>query len=142
MAKSLLILLFVSQLAYADLFDFGTDNESIKSDLPALVEKLKTLNMKDDPEYEESFNKTVRAIENAMEQEKLFCSGEAADSEGKTLPPAQKQLCMRELKKEYLEASMAILDLKKKYLAFIHQRQLERLNEVQKKLKADIEKNF
>lgn len=142
MVKSLLILLFVSQLAHADLFDFGSDKEILKSELPDLIKKLKTLNMKDDPEYEESFNKSVRDIENALEHEKLFCSGEATDSEGKTLPPAQKQLCMRELKKDYLEASMAILELKKKYLAFIHQRQLEKLNEVQKKLKADIEKNF
>jgi hypothetical protein len=49
---------------------------------------------------------------------------------------------MRELKKQYLEATNVIFDLKKKYLGLIHQRQLQKLGEIQKSLKADIEKNF
>lgn len=142
MVQSFLILfLFVSPVR-ADIFDFDTEKNEVVSKIPALIEKLKKMEMKDGPQYEESFNKTVKAIEDGMEEEKLFCSGEATDSEGKTLPPAQKQLCMRELKKHYLEASMTIFDIKKKYLSFIHQKQIQELNEVQKKLKADIEKNF
>jgi hypothetical protein len=35
-----------------------------------------------------------------------------------------------------------IFDLKKKYLGLIHNRQIEKLSEIQKKLKADIEKSF
>jgi hypothetical protein len=84
----------------------------------------------------------VKNIENAMEEEKLYCTGEASNKEGKTLPSAQKPLCMRELKKQYLEATNVIFDLKKKYLGLIHQRQLQKLGEIQKSLKADIEKNF
>lgn len=144
MVKSLLVLfLCISLNAQADLFDFGTERGAGKeSKIPALVEKLKGLEMSDSPAFEETFNQAVKAIENSVEEEKLYCSGEAADSEGKTLAPAQKQLCMRELKKHYTEATTVIFDLKKKYLGFIHQRQLKKLSEIQSKLKADIEKNF
>lgn len=142
MVKFILILscLFVFE-AKADLFDFDSDKPR-ESKIPALVEKLKGLEMKEDPAYEEAFNQSVKSIENSMEEEKLFCSGEATDAEGKALPKEQKQLCMRELKKHYLNATMTIFDIKKKYLGFIHQRQLEKLTEIQKKLKADIEKDF
>jgi len=142
MVKSLLIFsLLISFSAQADLFDFDSDGGK-DSKVPTLVEKLKNLEMKDDPAFEQTFNLNVKAIENAVEEEKLYCSGEATDSSGKTLPPAQKQLCMRELKKHYIEAMSTVFDLKKKYLGFIHQRQVEKLSEIQKKLKADIEKNF
>lgn len=142
MVKSLLIVsLFITFSAHADLFDFNSEGGK-ESKIPALVEKLKVLEMKDDPAYEQAFNLNVKAIENGVEEEKLYCSGEATDSAGKTLPPAQKQLCMRELKKHYIEAMSTVFDLKKKYLGFIHQRQVEKLSEIQKKLKADIEKNF
>ena len=142
MVKSLLVLLFAIYLsAHADIFDFGSD-AGIKSKIPDLIEKLKSVEMSNTPAYEEAFNQHVKAIENGVEEEKLLCSGEASDASGKTIPPAQKQLCMRELKKHYLEAQSTIFDLKKKYLGFVHQRQLERLTEIQKKLKADIEKNF
>jgi len=142
MVKSLLIIsLLISFSAQADLFDFDSDGGK-DSKVPTLVEKLKNLEMKDDPAFEQTFNLNVKAIENAVEEEKLYCSGEATDSSGKTLPPAQKQLCMRELKKHYIEAMSTVFDLKKKYLGFIHQRQVEKLSEIQKKLKADIEKNF
>jgi hypothetical protein len=142
MVKSFLILgLILSLNARADLFDFGSDSGA-KSRIPGLIEKLKGLEMKDDPEFEETFNQAVKSIENGIEEEKLYCAGEAADNAGKVLPVAQKQLCMRELKKHYLEASTTIFDLKKKYLGFIHQKQIQKLTEIQKKLKADIEKNF
>ena len=142
MVKFILILscLFVFE-AKADLFDFDSDKPR-ESKIPALVEKLKGLEMKEDPAYEEAFNQSVKTIENSMEDEKLFCSGEATDAEGKALPKEQKQLCMRELKKHYLNATMTVFDIKKKYLGFIHQKQLEKLTEIQKKLKADIEKDF
>lgn len=133
--------MLLSQLAYADLFEFGSDSgRELK--IPALVEKLKNLDMKEGPAYDDNFNQTVKAIENSIEEEKLYCAGEAPDEQGKTLPANQKQLCMRELKKHYLDAMDTIFELKKKYLAFIHQKQMDKLGEVQKKLKTDIEKNF
>lgn len=142
MARFILISFFVfSFAAHADLFDFGKD-KGLESRIPGLVEKLKGLEMKADPSYDEIFNQHVKAIENAVEEEKLYCSGEASNSEGKTLPANQKQLCMRELKKHYLEATETIFDMKKKYLGILHQRQIQKLGEIQKKLKSDIEKNF
>jgi hypothetical protein len=142
MAQSFyLFFLFLSLNANANLFDFGTDGAR-ESKIPSLIAKLKKVEIKDDAAYEEVFNQAVRALENGVEEEKLYCSGEAQDSEGKTLPPSQKQLCMRELKKHYLEATSAIFDLKKKYLGVIHQKHIQRLSEIQAKQKADIEKNF
>lgn len=139
MVRFILILCF-SFSAHADFFGFGSDSE--KSKIPDLVEKLQKLEMKDGPEFEEVFNQTIKSIENAVEEEKLFCSGEIADTEGKTLPAAKKPLCMRELKKRYVESMNAIFEVKKKYLAFIHQRQMNNLTEIQKKINADIEKSF
>lgn len=142
MVKFVLILFgLMSYQADANLFDFGSDNPR-ESRIVTLIENLKKLDMKDDSSYEEDFNKGVKAIEVGVEEEKLYCAGEATDADGKALPKDQKQLCMRELKKHYLEATTVIFDLKKKYLGLIHQKQLERLSEIQKKLKSDIEKSF
>lgn len=142
MAKFILISFFIfSFSAHADLFDFGKD-KGLESRIPGLIEKLKGLEMKADPSYDEVFNQHVKAIENAVEEEKLYCSGEASSSEGKTLPANQKQLCMRELKKHYLDATETIFDMKKKYLGILHQKQIQKLGEIQNKLKSDIEKNF
>lgn len=143
MVKSVLILfLLVTVNARADLFDFGSEKGSRENKLPQLIEKLKSLEMKDDPAFEDVFNQSVKAIESGIEQEKLFCSGEAVDDKGKTLASSQKQVCMRELKKQYLDATSTIFDLKKKYLGFIHEKQIQRLTEIQTKQKAEIEKNF
>lgn len=140
MVRVILIFFLMSGLAYADLFDFGSEG-SRGEKIPTLIEKLKGLDMKG-PGYDDSFNQTVKGIESAVEEEKLYCSGEATDSQGKALAANQKQLCMRELKKHYLDAMDTIFELKKKYLLLLHQKQVEGLSEVQKKLKADIEKNF
>ncbi len=137
----LLVLFFLSLPASADLFDFAGE-KSANSRIPVLVQKLRGLEMKDGPEFEELFNQTVKGIENAVEEEKLYCAGEAANASGKTVEPSQKQLCMRELKKAYIEATAVMFDAKKKYLGFIHERQLRKLSEIQTRLRADIEKNF
>jgi hypothetical protein len=143
MAKPIfLILLFLSLNASANLFDFGTDGGSRESKIPGLTAALKKIEIKDDPAFEDSFNQAVKALENGVEEEKLYCAGESQVREGKSLPASQKQLCMRELKKHYLEATSTIFELKKKYLGVIHKRHIERLTETQTKQKADIEKNF
>jgi len=135
------ILIFcISFHASADFLGFSAD--STKSKIPEIVAKLKSIEVEDGPIYEEKFNQLVKLIENSMEEEKLFCSGETADSGGKVLPNKSKQLCFRELKTHYLEAIETIFNLKKKYLGLIHNRQIEKLTEIQKKLKADIEKSF
>ena len=114
MVKLVLILCFILP-AHADLFGFGAD-KTLKSRIPGLTEKLKNLQLKTDPGFEDVFNRTVKDIENSIEEEKLYCSGEAPDSDGKTLAADQKQLCFRELKKNYLEAVDVIFEAKKKYL--------------------------
>lgn len=133
--------LIFSFSAYADFLGFKTDDSS-KSKIPDLIEKLNKLEVEDSPAYEEKFNQLVKAIENSMEEEKLYCSGESADSSGKVLPKESKQLCFRDLKTNYLSAMDTIFNLKKKYLGLIHNRQIEKLTEIQKKLKADIDKSF
>ncbi len=140
MVRLILICLLI-QSAHADIFGFGSD-KTFKSRIPALTEKLQKLPLKTDPGFEETFNLTVKELENGIEEEKLYCSGEAADSEGKVLAPDQKQLCFRELKKSYIEAVEVIFEAKKKYLQLLHNEQQNRLSEIQRKLKADIEKNF
>ena len=139
MFRIILILLFSFQ-AQADFLGFKTAGD-FKSKIPDQVEKLKNLKMDNGPLYEDSFNQIVKSIENAMEEEKLYCAGEAADSNGKFLTK-EKELCFRELKTNYLEALDSIFDLKKKYLGLIHTRQISGLTAVQKKLKNDIEKSF
>ena len=136
-----IVILYSSLNTYADFLGFGGE-EGTPSQLPTLIQNLKKLDMKADPAYEENFNKGVKAIETRVEEEKLYCSGEVADAQGKILPSNKKQLCIRELKKYYVEAMDVIHGLKKKYLGLIHSKQIERLEEVHKKLKADIEKNF
>ena len=142
MAKFILIFaLFISTFAHADFLGFGT-NDGYASRLPPLIEKLKSLRLSNDPGFEDIFNQVVKNIETGLEEEKLFCSGEATDPKGRTLPKEQKQLCFRELKAQYIDAVGVIFEMKKKYLGLIHKRQIEKLSEIQSKMKADIEKNF
>ncbi len=140
MVRTFLVLFFISTGAYGQIFGFG--EEKFKSAIPELSKKLRSLEMKTGPQFEEEFNKAIKDIQNAVEEEKLFCSGEAANTEGKTLGKEQKELCFRELKKHYLEAMDVVFILKKKYLELLHSEHIEKLTEVQKKLAKDIEKNF
>ena len=142
MVRIILILtVFISFSATADFLGFKT-GEDTKSKIPGLITKLQKLEVDDSPIFEENFNLLVKSIENSMEEEKLFCAGETADANGKVLPKESKQLCFRELKTHYLEAMDTIFNLKKKYLGLIHTRQIEKLSEIQKKLKVDIDKSF
>lgn len=136
-----LVCLFFLNTAQADFLGLGGES-TLKSQIPTLIEELRAVEVKVDPAYEDSFNEGVRKIENRVEQEKLYCTGEAVDSEGKTLTREKKQLCIRDLKKHYVLAVDVIYELKKKYLGLIHKRQLKRMDDVQVKIKADIEKNF
>ncbi len=140
MAKFILIFLFTFS-AHADIFGFGADKNFL-SRVPGLTQKLKKLPLSTNPNFEDSFNQTVRDLENSIEEEKLYCSGEAPDSKGKILPMDQKQLCFRQLKKNYLEAVEVIFEAKKKYMQLLHSEQQNRLTEIHRKLKADIDKNF
>jgi len=137
----LLLIALISFEARADFLGFG-GKDSSSGKLSELVSHLDSLEIKVDPAFEESFNKTIKAIEQSVEEEKLFCSGEVADPQGKTLPNDKKPLCMRELKKQYGEALSVIFKMKKKYLGMIHSKQIEQLDEIQSKTKADLDKNF
>lgn len=137
----LILLIFKAFSARADFLGFGS-GDKFKSRLPEMTTKLKDLDMSASPNFEDNFNQAVKEIENAIDSEKLFCSGEATNQEGKTLPQEQKQLCFRELKKNYLSAIDVIFDLKRKYLTVLHTEQLQKLSDIHKKQKADFEKNF
>jgi hypothetical protein len=137
------ILIFILSLSFnarADFLGFKSGGP-LNSKIPGIIEKLKNLEMSDGPMYEDSFNQFVKSIENTLEEEKIFCAGEAPDTTGRVLTK-DKQLCFRELKSSYLEAMEVIFNLKKKYLGMIHNRQIQKLSEIQKKLKEDIEKSF
>jgi seryl-tRNA synthetase len=140
MVRTFLVFILISSSVNAQIFSFG--EEKFKSAIPELSKKLKSMEMKSGPQFEEEFNKAVKNVQNAVEEEKLFCSGEAANTEGKTLGKEQKELCFRELKKHYLEAMNVVFVLKKKYLELLHSEHIEKLTEIQKKLAKDIEKNF
>lgn len=137
---SALILTF-SLSAEAQFFGLGGDNK-FSSRIPELSKKLGKMSMSTSPGYEESFNKAVKDLENAVEEEKLYCAGEASDSQGKTLAQGQKELCFRELKKHYLEAMDVVFNLKKQYLGLLHTQHMQRLSDIHKKLTSEIEKNF
>jgi len=138
----LIFVLFWGMKVHADIFDFVSGSEGNDPRIETLLTKLKSLEIKDGPGFEETFNQLVKGIENAVEDEKLFCSGESTNSEGKTLPISQKPYCIRELKKKYIEATKVIFEIKKKYLIFIHEKQLQKLNEIQTKMQTDIDKSF
>lgn len=140
MVRTFLVVFLLCASAHAQIFGFG--EEKFKSGIPELAKKLKSMEMKSGPQFEEEFNQAVKDVQNAVEEEKLFCSGEAANTEGKTLGKEQKELCFRELKKHYLEAMDVVFVLKKKYLELLHAEHIEKLSEIQKKLAKDIEKNF
>ena len=137
---SIILLLAISISAKADFLGFGTAEG--KSRITPLLEKLQNIPMKVDPAYEEEFNKAVKILESGIDEEKLYCSGELADSDGKVLTKDKKQICMRELKKNYIAAMDTVYELKKKYLQMVLVRQQDKLKEIHSKLKQDIEKNF
>lgn len=142
MVRFILILsLGLPSYAFADFLGFKI-GDSNQSKIPQYTEKLKKLEMDNNPVYEDNFNQLVKAIEIKLEEEKLFCSGEVADANGKVLTKDKKQLCFRELKESYLEATDTIFNLKKKYLGLIHNRQVERLTQIQNKIRIDIDKSF
>jgi hypothetical protein len=134
-------MLLISSVAHADFLGFKTE-DGINSRIPDLIEKIKNLKMTAGPAYEESFNQLVKNLEVTVDEEKLYCAGEATDSKGKVVPRDQKQLCFRELKANYLEAIEVIFNMKKKYLGIIHNSQIDTLSEIQTRLKSDIEKSF
>ena len=142
MARFILgFLLFVMSFsAYSDFLGFSSSNS--KSKIPALTEKIKNLKVEQGPGFEDSFNQLIRSLEATLEEEKLYCAGESADSAGKVISKDQKQICFRELKSFYLEAIESVFAQKKKYLSIIHNSHLEKLNRIQSKIKSEIETSF
>lgn len=140
MVRFILVFL-LSASAHADFFGFGGDSEG-SSKIPGVIEKINALKLDGAGSFEDEFNKQVKALEAAVEEEKLFCSGELSDEKGRVIPADKKKLCFRDLKKNYLNGNQAIFELKKKYLELLHQRQLNQLTENHNRIKADIEKNF
>lgn len=136
---SLSFIIFIS-VAKADFLGLGDSDK--KSRVLPLIEKFDSLQMKVGPAFEEEFNMMVKNLEHGVEEEKLYCSGELADADGKMLPQESKKICMRELKNHYLSAMEKVFELKKKYMDMVHAHQQEKMLEIHKKLKSEIEKKF
>jgi flagellar motility protein MotE (MotC chaperone) len=138
----LILFIFNFQLAHSQFLGFGDKKTITKSRIPSLIEKLKIQEVSTSPQYEDAFEQNVKNLETAIEEEKLYCAGEAADENGKFLASNKKQLCMRELKQRYLDSLSVIFELKKKYLEKIHEKHLEKMGDIYSKMKAGIESNF
>lgn len=139
MVKFIFFLIVSSSIAYADFFSSGS---TFKSKLPQLTEKIQSLQVKTDTLFEEKFTQLTKEAESVYIEEREYCAGDLADSKGRVVNKDQKQVCFRELKNNYLEVVDAIFNIKKKYLNSIHSDQIERLNQVQNKIKMDLEKSF
>lgn len=139
MVKFIFILSFLLNPAFADFFSSGS---KFKSKLPKVTEKLKSIEVKTDPSFEEKLTQLITEAESIFIEEREYCSGELADSQGNVVIKDQKEICFRELKNNYLETVDIVFNLKKKFLSSIHNQQLERLNKIQNKIKSDLENNF
>jgi hypothetical protein len=143
MVKFILIFCLLTPFALrADFFDFVGGKSSSDSPLLLVIDKLKSFEVKAGPEFEDNFNQAVKGVDYAIEQEKLYCSGEVANKKGKVIPADKKQLCVRELKKRYIEVTGLIFEIKRKYLSLVHDIQLKQLTNIEEDLKNSIEKNF
>jgi hypothetical protein len=139
MVKYIFLLSLSINSAQADFFSSGN---KFKSKLPQVTEKIQSLEAKTSSEFEEKFTQLIKETESIFAEEKEYCSGDLADSKGRVITKDHRQVCFRELKTNYLEAVDAIFNLKKKYLSAIHNQQLDRLSQIQSKIKTDLERDF
>lgn len=135
------LVFFLVGIAHADIFDFVTGGGD-ESKMKEIADKIASLKVVESSQFEEAFNSLVKKLDEALEQRKLFCLGEATGKNGKLVKVENKAECLKEMKKDYLYSQDQILEVKKKYLSTIHQTQLKRLEESHLLLRQNIEKNF
>jgi hypothetical protein len=139
---TLVIVFLFQSVAFAQFFGFGDKNSQFKSKIPVITEKLKNFEMKADPSVEENLNLLLKSLEDSIDQEKLFCAGEAMDENSKYIAPNKKEVCMRELKQKYIESTEVVFELKKKYLKLVLENYQDKLSEIQKESLKSIESKF
>jgi hypothetical protein len=144
MAKYVLILFifFNSFNSYSQFLGFGEEKKQFSSKIPGIIEKLSQLEIVATPQFESSFNDQIHDLEVVLDQDMLYCSGEAMGDKGKYISPDKKQVCIRELKQRYIEGVNLIFEIKKKYLALINEKHMESLSRIQKETLKSVESKF
>ena len=126
MAQLFLVLLFVSQLAFAQ----DTSSTTNLNQQVALIKELKV-----DQNFDENYRPLSLEIERLLDLKRAEC----AEISGQK---SQKQLCFRELvsaHKDYIKRSF---DLKIDYLKLLHEKQISSLEEARKKTIQELERQF
>jgi len=143
MAKIILILISLAVFsANAQFLGFGGDSDESSGKISSIMEKLKNTELEPNPQSEESFNLLVKEMEVAIDEEKLFCSGEAANVKGKYLSSDKRQVCTRNLKQKYVEILQIVFDHKIKYLEKIGEIQMQKLKFTKDQMIKEVETRF
>jgi len=143
MAKIILMLIFMSSFSVnAQFLGFGGQSEESSGKISSIIDRFKNFELEPNPKSEENFNLLVKEMEIAIDEEKLFCSGEAANSKGKYLSSDKRQVCTRNLKQKYVELLQIVFDHKIKYLEKINELQTQRLKLTKDQMIKEVESRF
>lgn len=144
MAKSFLMFSFLllSYSSRAQFLGFGENKSQFKSKLTSLIDKINQLEVSAGPQFEESFNQNIQLFEATLDQEILFCSGEASNDKGQYISNDKRQTCIRELKQKYTEGVVSIFEIKKKYLEVILEIHKDKLQKAQAQAVKNIDNRF
>lgn len=132
MARFVLTLLCLINIAHAQVFGISLGEEKKLTGIEVLLQEMDKLSVED------SFDEKYRAISLEIERQLDLKRGECIELSVR----GEKEKCFREvvgLQKSYLEKSHV---LKKKYLVQIHEQQLNGLDEAHAKALKDIERHF
>jgi hypothetical protein len=144
MVKAVLVFtLFLSSVSYAQFWNFGDKPKPTgEGRIQAELDKLSDLNIQSGGEFEDKFNRIMKAVNDILEEEKLICSGEVAGPAGILTSRDQKQVCFREMKKSYAVYIEKSFEVKRKYLGVLHQKKLEDLEKIKKSQLEQLERAF
>lgn len=132
MARSLLVFLFIANVAHAQVFGISLGDEKKLTGIDGLLQEMDKLAV------DSSFDEKYRAVSLEIERQIDLKRGECVEVGVR----AEKEKCFRDvvkLQKSYLEKSHV---LKKKYLLQIHESQITGLDEAHAKALKDLERHF
>lgn len=130
--------------AHAQFWNFGDKPSGATTEgrVQAEIEKLSDLDVKIGAEFEDRFNRIVKTIDDILGEQKMICSGEVAGPKGILTSRDQKEVCFRDIKKNYSSYIEKGFEIKKKYLAILHQKRLEDLDKIKKRQIEQLESQF
>lgn len=132
MARSVLVFICLTSIAYAQVFGLSLGEEKKMSGVEALLQEMDKLAV--DSAFDEKYRNVSLEIERQLDLKRGECIEVSVR--------AEKEKCFREvvtLQKSYLEKSHV---LKKKYLLQIHEEQISGLDEAHAKALKDLERHF